>query len=179
MSGPRRPPSRDARVTGGEAERRRVVVTGLGPITAAGIGVDGLWEGLQRARSPVTGVTRFDSSPFRTQIAAEVNHFDPLDFMERTAARRLDRFGHFSIAATRQAVADAGLEDASLDGDRVAVQMGSALGGVAHAEAQLGRFLDRGPKAVDPRLALTVFTGAASCNIAIEFGFTGPTPPTA
>jgi 3-oxoacyl-[acyl-carrier-protein] synthase II len=94
--------------------------------------------------------------------------------MERTAARRLDRFGQFSIAASRQALADASLDPERLDRERVAVQMGSALGGVAHAEAQLGRFLERGPRAVDPRLALTVFTGAASCNVAIAFGFTGP-----
>ncbi len=172
MSGRTRDPTSEHSRPG--SPPRRVVVTGLGPITAAGIGVDDLWDGLVRRRSPVAGVTRFDSSPFRTQIAAEVNEFDPLDFIERSAARRLDRFGHFSIAATRQALQDADLEASELDGDRVAVQMGSALGGVAHAEAQLGRFLDRGPKAVDPRLALTVFTGAASCNIAIEFGFTGP-----
>jgi len=154
--------------------RRRVVVTGLGPVTASGIGAAGLWEGLKARRSPVGPVTRFDASPFRTNIAAEVNEFNPLDFLDRSAVRRLDRFGHFSIAAARQAMEDAGLEASEMDGDRVAVQMGSALGGIAHAEAQLGNFISRGPRGVDPRLALIVFTGAASCNVAIEFGFTGP-----
>ena len=153
---------------------RRVVITGLGPVTASGIGAEGLWRGLKARRSPVSAVTRFDASPFRTSIAAEVNDFDPLDFLDRSAARRLDRFGHFSIAAARQAVEDAGLDVGTVDGNRVAVQMGSALGGIAHAEAQLHNFAARGLRGVDPRLALTVFTGAASCNVAIEFGFTGP-----
>lgn len=160
--------------TAGDASARRVVVTGLGPITASGIGVDALWDALHTDASPVARVTRFDSSPFRTHIAAQIDDFDPEDFMERTAARRLDRFGQFTLAASSQALADAGLHPDELDGERVAVQMGSALGGIAHAEAQLGLFLDRGTKALDPRLALTVFTGAASCNAAIAFGFTGP-----
>ena len=159
---------------GRQGAPRRVVVTGLGPITASGVGAEALWQGLQTGESPVDQVSRFDASPFRTRIAAEVNGFDPRDFMDANAARRLDRYAHFSLAASRQALHDAALDPDELDGDRVAVQMGSALGGVAHAEAQLGLFLERGPRAVDPRLALTVFTGAASCNVAIAFGFTGP-----
>ncbi|MBI4520280.1 MAG: beta-ketoacyl-ACP synthase II [Gemmatimonadetes bacterium] len=153
---------------------RRVVITGLGPITAVGIGVESLWQGLHGTRSPIGTVTRFDASPFRTRIAAEVNDFVPEDFIERRALRRLDRFGQFAIAATRLALADAALEPEATDRDRVAVQMGSALGGVAYAEEQYANYLGRGPRAVDPLVALTTFCGAASCNIAIEFGFTGP-----
>jgi len=158
----------------GPGPPHRVVVTGIGPITGSGIGVEELWEGLHRKRSPVSAITRFDASPFRTRIAVEVNGFDPADYMEPTRARRLDRFGHFSIAAARAALDDADLETGSLNGSRVAVQMGSALGGIVHAQEQHARLLRDGVRAVDPRVALTVFSGAASCNVAIEFGFTGP-----
>lgn len=153
---------------------RRVVVTGLGPITASGIGVDALWEGLRRERSPIGPVRRFDPSPFRSRIAAEVNDFEPERFMDSATARRLDRYGQFSVAAARQAMDDARLAPGDVDPDRAGVQLGSALGGVAHAEDQCGRFLEDGVRAVNPRLALTVFTGAASCRVAIDFGFTGP-----
>jgi len=152
----------------------RVVVTGIGPITASGIGVDGLWAGLRRRRSPITELTRFDATPFRSRLAAEVADFRPGDFMDRSRARRLDRYGHFAIAASRQALDDAALDPSSVDPDRVAVQMGSALGGIVHAEEQHQNFVENGVRGVDARLALTVFGGAASCNVAIEFGFTGP-----
>lgn len=153
---------------------RRVVITGLGPITASGVGVDGLWEGLRRRESPIRRITRFDPSELRSTNAAEVDDFDPLDHMDRGRARKLDRFGHFSLAASRLALDDAGLDPDDLDPHRVAVQMGSALGGIAHAERQVNLFRDGGLRAVDARLALTVFCGAASCNVAIEFGFQGP-----
>lgn len=154
--------------------RPRVAITGLGPITAVGIGVDDLWHGLQRERSPVGRITRFDASPWRSRIAAQVDDFEPTDFIDARTTRRLDRFSQFAIAASRLALNDAGLEPARLDPDRVAVQMGSALGGIAHAEAQVAKFVARGARAVDPRIALTTFGGAASCSTAIEFGFTGP-----
>ncbi|MEZ4424212.1 MAG: beta-ketoacyl-[acyl-carrier-protein] synthase family protein [Gemmatimonadota bacterium] len=153
---------------------RRVVVTGIGPITASGIGRAGLEEGLRGGRSPVDRISRFDPSPFRSHIAAEVPDFEPTHHMDAARAKRLDRFGQFSIASARLALEDAALDETRLDGDRVAVQMGSALGGVSHAEAELQNYLTRGVRGVDPRLALTVFGGAASCNVAIEFGFRGP-----
>jgi 3-oxoacyl-[acyl-carrier-protein] synthase II len=152
----------------------RVVITGLGPITAAGTGVEKLWEGLQRQKSPIRTITRFDPSIWRSRLAAEVDDFEAGDFMDRRDAKRLDRFGHFAIASARMAVKDAGLDTARLDSDRVAVQMGSALGGVAYGEVQGAQLALHGPRAVDPRVALTVFGGAASCSVAIDFGFTGP-----
>ncbi len=156
------------------SDERRVVVTGLGPLTAVGIGVEPLWEGLRRQSSGVRAVTRFDASPFNSRIAAQIDEFDPTDHMERQRARRLDRFTQFAVTVARLAIEDARLDRDDVDPNRVAVQMGSALGGVAHAEAQLGKFIAEGVKAVDPRVALTTFCGAASCNVAIEFGFTGP-----
>lgn len=152
----------------------RVLVTGFGPITASGIGVTAFWEALHGTHSPVGAITRFDPSPFRSRIAAEVTDFDACDYMEARRARRLNRFGQFSIAATRLALEDAALSPADVSPGSVAVLMGSALGGISHAEAELRNFLERGIRAVDPRLALGVFGGAASCNVAIEFGFTGP-----
>jgi 3-oxoacyl-[acyl-carrier-protein] synthase II len=152
----------------------RVAITGIGPITAAGIGVDALWEGLRQERSPIRRITRFDPAQWRCQIAAEVAGFEAGEFMDTRAIRRLDRFGQFSIASARLALQDAGLESNTLDPDRVAVQMGSALGGIAYAEEQVANLNAGGLRAVDPRVALTTFGGSASCSIAIEFGFTGP-----
>ncbi|MGH7475905.1 MAG: beta-ketoacyl-[acyl-carrier-protein] synthase family protein [Longimicrobiales bacterium] len=152
----------------------RVAITGIGPITAAGIGVAGLWAGLREQRSPIRGVTRFDATPWRSRVAGEVEGFEAARFMDASTARRLDRYSQFALAASRLALDDAALDPASLEGDRVAVQMGSALGGIAHAEAQVLRLMQKGIRAVDPRVALTTFCGAASCGVAIEFGFTGP-----
>src|SRR5687768_9227407 len=122
---------------GEHANARRVVVTGIGPITPTGIGVDRMWEGLKSRRSPVRRVTRFDASPFRSTIAAEVDGFEPTDFMERNDARKLDLYAQFAVAATRAAVADARFDPAALDPGRVAVQMGSALGGIAHGQQEM------------------------------------------
>ena len=91
-------------------ERRRVVVTGIGPVTPIGIGRDGLWAGLRGQRSAVRTLTRFDPSPFRSRNAAEVNDFVPADFLEQRRARRLDRFGQFAVAAARLAAEDARLD---------------------------------------------------------------------
>ncbi len=153
---------------------RRVVVTGIGAVTPIGLGVEGLWEGLRGRRSAVRSITRFDPGPFKSRIAGEVDDFHPTDHIEERRARRLDRFSQFAVAGTRMALADAELDLRREDHDRVGAMMGTALGGVAYGETQYHAFLTEGPRAVDPALALTVFAGAASCNIAIEFGCTGP-----
>ena len=156
------------------SDRRKVVVTGIGPVTASGVGVDALARGLRSLRSPVGCVTLFDSAPFRSHMAAEVAGFDAADFLGAKRAKRLDRFVQFALVATQLAMEDAGLDAAGADPSRMAVQMGSAMGGIAHAEVQLRNFLTRGARAIDPRLATTTFAGAASCHVAIEYGFTGP-----
>jgi 3-oxoacyl-[acyl-carrier-protein] synthase II len=153
---------------------RRVVVTGIGAITPIGLGREGLWNGLRAERSAVGTVTRFDPTPFRSQLAAEVNDFIPTDHLDERRSRRFDRFAQFAVVASRMAVNDAGLVLEREDRDRIGAMMGSALGGVAYAEDQMGRFLTGGLRAVDATLALAVFGGAASCNIAIEFGVYGP-----
>jgi 3-oxoacyl-[acyl-carrier-protein] synthase II len=153
---------------------RRVVITGIGALTPIGLTRQGLWDGLRRERSAVRTVTRFDPSIFRSHNAAEVDDFVPSDHMEARRAKRLDRFGHFSVATARMALEDAGIDLARENRERIGAMMGTALGGVGYAEEQLGVFLTQGIKAVEPTLALSVFGGAASCNIAIEFGVQGP-----
>jgi len=156
------------------SELRRVVITGIGPLTPIGLGVEGLWQGLRGARSAVGPVTRFDATPFKSRVAAEIGDFVAGDFIEARRVRRMDRFAQFAIAATRLALQDAGVDPAREDSDRIGAMMGTALGGVAFAEAEHAKFLSEGPRGVNPALALTVFAGAASCNVAIEFGLTGP-----
>ncbi|HWP37907.1 MAG TPA: beta-ketoacyl-ACP synthase II [Gemmatimonadales bacterium] len=151
-----------------------VVITGIGCVTPIGTGVEGLWGGLRAKRSAVRGITRFDPSPFPSQIAAEIDDFRPEDHLPRKTARRLDRFSQLGVVAARLAVDDAALVLEREDRDRIGVTMGSALGGVAQAEAQAAAYLRRGLNHVDPRLAISVFGGAVSCNIAIQYGATGP-----
>jgi 3-oxoacyl-[acyl-carrier-protein] synthase II len=155
-------------------ERRSVVITGIGPVTACGIGIDALLVGLRACRSPVAPVTRFDTTPFRSHMAAEIGDFDAQAFMDVKQVRRLDRFVQFSLAASHLAIQDASLDVASIDPTRAAVQMGSAMGGIANAEDQLRTYLTGGARSIDPRLATTTFAGAASCHVAIRYGFTGP-----
>jgi len=155
-------------------ERRRVVITGIGAITPIGLARDGLWDGLRRERSAVRPLSRFDPSPYRSHNAAEVNDFVATDHLEVKRARRLDRFGQFSVVAARMAVEDAELVLAREDRERIGASMGTALGGIAFAEAQAAVFLGGGLRAIDPSLAIAVYGGASSCNIAIELGACGP-----
>ena len=156
------------------SEPRRVVITGIGAVTPIGIGVEGLWNGLRAGASAVRTITRFDPEPFRTRIAAQVDDFHATDHLEERKARRIDRFGQFTVAATRLAIENAELHLDREDRERTGVMMGTALGGVGMAESQHARYVEGGIRAVDPALALMVFAGAASCNVAIEFGVSGP-----
>ena len=157
-----------------QTQRRRVVITGIGAVTPIGTGKEALWDGLRSQRSAVRGVTRFDPTPFRSRNAAEVTDFVPTDHLEQKRAKRLDRFGQFSVVAARMAMEDSGLKMEREDRDRVGSMMGTALGGCSYAEAQLAAYLQEGLRAVDAYLALGVFGGASSCNVAIEFGLSGP-----
>ena len=155
-------------------QSRRVAITGIGPITAIGNGADGLWDGVRRGTSAVRRISRFDPSPFACQVAAEVE-FEPLDFMDPRKARRLDRFSQLGLACSMMALADAGMTPAEAAAAGMGIYTGSALGGVAYAEDQHAVYLQQGIRAVSPLLALSVFGGASSCNIAIELNLTGPT----
>jgi 3-oxoacyl-[acyl-carrier-protein] synthase II len=154
--------------------RRRVVITGVGAVTPIGTTVAGLWEGLRSERSAIRTLTRFDPSPYRSHNAGEVRDFVPTDHLERKRAKRLDRFGQFSVVCARMALEDSGIDLAKEDRERFGATMGSALGGISYAEEQFGIFLKEGIDRVEPTLALAVFVGAASCNVAIELGLQGP-----
>lgn len=155
-------------------ERRRVVVTGIGALTPIGLTKDGLWDGLRREKSAVKSITRFDPSIFRSRNAAEINDYVPTDHLDQKRAKRLDRFAQFSVVTARMALDDAEIDLTRENRDRVGSMMGTALGGIAYAEGQLAHFLEGGLRAVDATLALAVFGGASSCNIAIELGVHGP-----
>jgi 3-oxoacyl-[acyl-carrier-protein] synthase II len=151
-----------------------VAITGIGVISAIGIGREAFFAGLRRCESPVRRVRRFDPSPFASQIAAEVQDFNPLEFMGSKAARRLDRFSQFCLAASELAVLDAGLTVEEIDRERTGVYIGSALGGVAFGETEHQNYDTRGLHAVNPLLALGVFGGAGPSNVSLELGLHGP-----
>jgi 3-oxoacyl-[acyl-carrier-protein] synthase II len=164
------------------SERRRIWITGLGIVTPIGTGVDAFRAGLRRAESPVKRIDRFDPSPFRSQLAAQVDDFDPLSWMPPKTARQLDRFSQFGMVAGRLALDDAGMRpgDAGAPGpERVGIYLGSALGGIAFAEEQHERFMEKGIRQVAPTLALAVFGGAAPANLGIELDVRGPILSTA
>lgn len=154
--------------------KRRVVISGIGAVTPIGSTVEGLWNGLRAEKSAVSSITRFDPGIFKSHNAAEVNDFEATDWLERKRAKRLDRYGHFSVATAQMAIADSGIKLETEDREQIGSTMGSALGGLQFAESQLDLYLRDGIKAVDPMLALCVFGGASSCNIAIELGISGP-----
>jgi 3-oxoacyl-[acyl-carrier-protein] synthase II len=164
------------------APRRRVWITGIGPITAIGTGVDAFRAGLRAGISPIKRIDRFDPSAFRSQVAAQIDDFDPLAWMPPKTARQLDRFSQFGLVAGQLALADARLRpgsDGAVSPERIGIYLGSALGGIAYAEGQHETYLERGIKAVAPNLALAVFGGAAPANLGIALDVRGPILSTA
>lgn len=155
--------------------RRRVVITGIGAITPIGHGREGLWEGASSGKNGVKRITRFDTSQINVKVAGQIDDFDPLQYFDAKLARRMDRFAQLALAATEMAIQDAGLTpDPKRLNPRAGVTMGTALGGVSGAERQHETYMKEGLRAVDPSLALIVFGGSGSSNIAIRYGFTGP-----
>jgi 3-oxoacyl-[acyl-carrier-protein] synthase II len=153
---------------------RRVVVTGIGAITPIGTGVDKMREGLRAEKSAVTRITSFDPTMFVTHIAAPVTDFDPEPFLDRKKLKRLDKYSQFAVSCSKMALADAHIDVAHEDRERIGICLGTALGGVAYAEGQYPGFLTSGPRGVNPMLAVNVFNGAGSCNVSIEMGLMGP-----
>ena len=142
-------------------------------MTPIGITREALWNGLRARTSAVREISRFDASLFRSRIAAEID-FEATDFIEARRAKKLDRFGHFTLATARLAIEDAELKLEAENRERIGSMMGTALGGVGYAEEQFMVFKNEGIKSVSATLATNVFGGAASCNVAIEFGVQGP-----
>jgi 3-oxoacyl-[acyl-carrier-protein] synthase II len=153
---------------------RRVVITGLGPITAVGVGKKAFWEGMTNGKSGIGPVTRFDPSLFNARSAAEINDWEPEKFFPSQRLKRLDRYAQFAVGSAKLALEDSGLSFSPEDPQaRVGVSFGTALGGVSNAEKQHVSFVHGGPKSVHQTIALQVFGGSAHCNIAIEFGLRG------
>ena len=154
-------------------DARRAVITGLGFVTPIGIGADAVWQRLHEPRSAVQIIDRFDSSPFRSHVAAQINDFDAVSMLSARQARRTDRCSQLALAATQLALTDAAIDLTRDEPGRVGVLAGTALGGIGFAEAENEKYIRGGPRDVDPLLALTVFGGAVSCNVAITHGASG------
>ena len=154
--------------------KRRVVVTGIGCLTSIGNGAEVFWQAIRREKSGVGFITMFDRTKFACQVAAEIADFDPKAWFPPHRLKRIDRYAQFSLAVSEQALADAGIK--TIEGEttyRTGVSFGTALGGIANAETQHARFLEKGVDAIPAALALQVFGGSAHANIAIHPGLRG------
>jgi 3-oxoacyl-[acyl-carrier-protein] synthase II len=155
-------------------KKRRAVITGLGIIAPNGIGIKTFWNALKAGKSGIKRITRFDASSYLSQVAGEVNDFDPINYMSPKSARRLDRFTQFGVAAARMAIEDARLKTCNTNNKRIGISVGSSLGALPYAEFQHAIFLEKGLNRTDPLLATRLFTGEASSYMSIELGFRGP-----
>jgi 3-oxoacyl-[acyl-carrier-protein] synthase II len=154
--------------------RRRVVITGLGPIAPCGTGRDAFWRSIREGRSGITRLKAFSVEGCRAFQVGEVADWDPTVFFPPHRLKRLDRYAQFSVASALLALEDAKLPwSKEQPQPRTGVSFGTALGGVSGAEDEHGLFLKKGPRGVNPTLALQVFGGSAHSNIAIECGFRG------
>ncbi|AMM41814.1 3-oxoacyl-ACP synthase [Candidatus Desulfofervidus auxilii] len=154
--------------------KRRVVITGLGVIAPNGIGKDAFWKALKEGKSGITKITRFDVSSYSSQIAGEINDFDPTDFMSPKSARRMDRFAQLAVAASKMALEDSGLIINGRNNKKIGIIMGTALAGMPYAEFQHSIFMEKGLNRIDPLLATRLFGGEASSQTSIELGIKGP-----
>lgn len=155
--------------------KHRVVVTGMGAVTALGYELEEFWNNLVQGKSGVSLVEAFDVSEYPTRIAASVKDFNPENYVERKEARKMDRFVQFAVAAATNALKDSGLhigEDA--DPDRVGVMIGSGIGGLGTWEDQHDILVQKGPKRVSPFFIPMMIANMASGHVSILFGAKGP-----
>lgn len=150
----------------------RVVVTGIGPVTPVGTGVDAFWEGLTSGRNGVRRITRLDTEGLPVTLAGEVPDFDPSVWLDPKEARRTDRFTHFAIAAARLAMEDAELPEPNAE--RAGVVFATGIGGIETLLAQHTVMLERGAGRVSPFMVPMLMANAPAGHIAMLFGFTGP-----
>jgi 3-oxoacyl-[acyl-carrier-protein] synthase II len=157
--------------------RRRVVVTGMGLLTPVGNDVEGTWEALLAGRSGGGPITQFDATEdFDCRIAAEVKGFRAEDHLDRKEAKRMDRFTHFAMAASQEAVRQAGLDDrpAGVDFDRVGVIISSGIGGIHTFEEQTRVLIERGPKRISPFFVPMFIPDIAAGHVSMRYGMRGP-----
>jgi 3-oxoacyl-[acyl-carrier-protein] synthase II len=153
----------------------RVVITGMGAITPLGKSVSDFWEGMVAGRSSVRLATRYDIADFPYVIAGEVPNFEPRDYMDAKAARRMARFAQFAVAAAGEALRDSALNLDALDRSHVAVNIGTALGGTANVEEQIQSFIAKGRRRVDAFYLPTFIYNMAACQVAMTYDLHGPT----
>ncbi len=154
---------------------RRVVVTGMGAITPIGLNTADYWEGLKTGKIGFDEITAFDTTDFKVKLAAEVRDFDPLQYMDRKAARRMEDFSHYAVAATREAMDQAGIDMEKEDPYRVGVAVGSGIGSLQAIQKEYAKLLEKGPARVDLLLVPKIITNMAAGNISIQFGIKGKT----
>ena len=154
--------------------QRRVVITGMGMITALGLDVETTWQNLLAGKSGAGPITRFDASGFLVRIACEVNDFDPRAYMSAKDARRFDRYVQFALACAHQAVQQACLQIDETNRDRIGVILGTAIGGLETIHAGYEALFSKGPMRVNPLTGAMMLPDMASGQIAITFGVRGP-----
>jgi 3-oxoacyl-[acyl-carrier-protein] synthase II len=157
--------------------KRRVVVTGMGAVTPIGNTVDEFWTSLIAGRSGCAPITHFDASRFDTRFGCEIKNFDPLEYLDRKLARRLDPFCQYALASAAQAVRDSGLNTETLsqdEKDRIGVIYGSGMGGMNIYHQQTATYLHDGPDRVSPFFVPMIIPNIAAGYISMTYGFRGP-----
>lgn len=154
--------------------RRRVVITGLGALTPIGKSTPEFWNGLISGKSGARNIEYFDASQFATQFAAQLENYNPDDYFDKKTHRKLDRFCQYAMVAADEAITDAGINLDEIDKDRVAVLVGSGIGGFDTFYDQCRIYLDRGARAISPFFIPMLIPDIASGQISIKYGFRGP-----
>ncbi len=155
--------------------KRRVVITGMGAVTPIGIGLEEYWQGLVEGRNGVDLITHFDTTKFDTKFAAEVKNFNSDDYLDKKAARRMDRFCQFAVATADMAMADSGLQLEKIDRDRFGVIYGSGIGGMRTLQEQHFAFFNGlDPHKISPFFVPMMISDIAAGQISIKFGLKGP-----
>ncbi len=154
--------------------KKRVVITGLGAITPLGNTLEAYWQGLMTGQSGIGHITQFDASQHAAQIAGEVKGFDPLQYLDRKEAKRMDRFAQLAVVASQQALIDAQLEITELNAAQVGVMIGTGIGGLRVIEEQQAVYLNRGPSRCSPFMVPMMIANMAAGLTAIHTGAKGP-----
>lgn len=153
----------------------RVVVTGMGAITPTGNNVENFWQSLKNGVNGIDNITAFDTESFKVSLAAEVKGFNPEDYLDKREARRTDRFCHFALAASKEAVENSKIDLENIDKERFGVIVGSGIGGFKTFEKECEILITRGPRKVSPLFVPMMIGNMAAGNIAIQFGAKGST----
>ncbi len=153
--------------------KRRVVVTGMGAITPIGNDVETFWNSLKNGTVSIGPIDTFDTTDFKAKLAAQVRNFDPKQYMDNKAARRMERFSQFAVAAAKEALEDAGIDMTKEDPYRVGVSVGSGIGGLDAIERETKKMIEKGPSRINPLLVPLMISNMAAGNIGIQFGLKG------